>query len=406
LVATFSARTLADGITLTESSGVFFSADNGNTWQDRTAPGMKFYTKDLIVDPHDANANTWYATVWGRHTTWPAPNNQGNGGLYKTTDRGQTWTRILAHETAESISIHPTKPGTAYLTTENDALYFTENLESAQPVFEKVASYPWWRPKRVFFNPFNACQVWVTSMGGGLWMGETPESVCCTPPIVSVNDVTICAGDTAVLTAIGADSFQWGNGETGNSIQVIPSETTPYSVIGTTLGCSDSATALVNVHPLPAVNLGADILLPAGQTATLNATGADLFYQWSTGATTETIEVNSMGIYSVTVTNSAGCTASDEILVTIIVGAEEHQRPVGLSVLPNPTRDWIRIVGQGSATSSVQVLDNLGRTVAHDYTFLKDGAVRNLNLEHLPPGIYFLKIMGEGFLKTVPIVKQ
>ncbi|MFN0214631.1 MAG: DUF4874 domain-containing protein, partial [Saprospiraceae bacterium] len=173
LVVTFSARKLGDG-SLTESSGVFFSPDGGDNWQDRTAPAMKFYTKDLVIDPHDPSGNIWYATVWGRCTNWPGPNNQENGGLYKTTNRGQSWTRIFSKapmDQPESITIHPSISGTAYLSVENDGLYFTQNLDAASPIFERVTSYPWWRPKRVFFNPNNDREVWVTSMGGGLWKG-------------------------------------------------------------------------------------------------------------------------------------------------------------------------------------------------------------------------------------------
>ena len=180
LVVTYCARKLDDG-NFTESSGVFFSPDGGNTWQDRTAPEMKFYTKDLIVDPHDPTENTWYSTVWGRSTPWPGPNNQENGGLYKTTNRGQSWTRIFAKtpsDQTESITIHPSKPETAYLTVENDGLYFTNNLNATTPTFERVTSYPWWRPKRVFFNPYEDSEVWVTSMGGGVWKGiSSPAGV-------------------------------------------------------------------------------------------------------------------------------------------------------------------------------------------------------------------------------------
>ena len=143
---------------------------------DRSAPGMRFYTKDLVVDPHDLDGSTWYASVWGRSSVWPGPNNQNNGGLYRTTDRGQSWTRIFAKtpvDQTESITIHPTKPGTAYLCIENDGLFFTENLDAATPTFERVTAYPWWRPKRVFFHPQNAEEVWVTTMGGGVWKGKT-----------------------------------------------------------------------------------------------------------------------------------------------------------------------------------------------------------------------------------------
>lgn len=174
LVATFSARALSDGQTLTESSGVFYSPDGGVTWEDRTASAMRFYTKDLVVDPHDATQNTWYATVWGRFTVFQGPNNAGNGGLYQTTNRGQSWSRIWANESAESITIHPEKPGTAYVSAENDGLYFTETLGTGQPAFVRVHSFPWWRPKRIFFHPNSPTEVWVTTMGGGLWKGQSP----------------------------------------------------------------------------------------------------------------------------------------------------------------------------------------------------------------------------------------
>jgi PKD repeat protein/photosystem II stability/assembly factor-like uncharacterized protein len=182
LVATYSARALTDGVTLTESSGVFLLPAGANSWQDRTAAAMKFYTKDLVVDPHDPTQNTWYATVWGRFTTFAGPINQGNGGLYRTTNRGQSWTRIWANEMAESITIHPDKPGTAYLTAENDGLFFTENI-GASPTVERVQSFPFWRPKRVFFKPGNAAELWVTTMGGGIWKGTTaaPGTVTYTP---------------------------------------------------------------------------------------------------------------------------------------------------------------------------------------------------------------------------------
>ena len=225
-------------------------------------------------------------------------------------------------------------------------------------------------------------------------------------PIISVENATICAGETAVLTANGADNFQWSNGETGNSINVSPTETTTYSVIGTTLSCSDSAATFVNVNPLPTVHLGTDILLPAGQIATLDAAGIGLSYQWSTGATTATILVNSMGTYTVTVTNSEACTATDEILVTINVSTHEQNEPFNLYIMPNPAHDLVKIICVGIATSSAQVIDNFGRTLISDNSFLQDGATRILNLSQLPQGTYYIKVIGDVFFKTVPIIRQ
>lgn len=87
------------------------------------------------------------------------------------------WKRVLAQESVESITLHPFKPGRAYVSVENEGLYFTQTLQESDPVFEKVQPFPFWRPKRVFYQPENPCEVWVCTMGGGLWKGESPHPV-------------------------------------------------------------------------------------------------------------------------------------------------------------------------------------------------------------------------------------
>jgi hypothetical protein len=44
------------------------------------------------------------------------------------------------------------------------------------------------------------------------------------------DDITICAEESAVLTATGGDDYLWSTGETTQSIEVAPEETTLYSV--------------------------------------------------------------------------------------------------------------------------------------------------------------------------------
>ncbi|HXB11419.1 MAG TPA: T9SS type A sorting domain-containing protein, partial [Bacteroidia bacterium] len=52
-------------------------------------------------------------------------------------------------------------------------LFYTSNISAASPVFSAVTAYPFQEPLRVFFNPYNTNDVWVTSFGNGLEMGST-----------------------------------------------------------------------------------------------------------------------------------------------------------------------------------------------------------------------------------------
>ena len=173
LIATYSARRTEPGASkqFTASSGVFISTDGGRSWKDRTAPAMKFYTKDLVVDSQDASQKTWYASVWDG---WD--NAVTGGGLYRTTDRGVTWTRLFDDRRVSSATINPANPNEMYVTTETDGLWVTHNLHDASPTFTQDAAFPFRHPQRVVFNPFNPSEVWVTTFGSGLFVGHDSSS--------------------------------------------------------------------------------------------------------------------------------------------------------------------------------------------------------------------------------------
>ncbi len=167
LISTYSGRRAGNPLAFTASSGVFISADGGNTWIDRSDPGMRYWTKDIVVDPHDSAQNTWYVSVFNG---WGGPPND-LGGLYRTTNRGQSWTRIFNADSVESGAIDPVNAGEMYLTTEQRGLWYCSNLSSANPTFAEVLSYPFLHPVRVFFNPANPKEVWIASFGNGLRVG-------------------------------------------------------------------------------------------------------------------------------------------------------------------------------------------------------------------------------------------
>ena len=168
MVCTYSGRRTSSGFT--KSSGVFIYDPTATTWTDVSDLGMNYWTKDIVLDPNDAQQNTWYVSVfsgWGG-----APN--GLGGLYKTTNRGVTWKRITDPskiDRATSCTFNPSDPNQIYLTTETQGLWMCSNVNAATPVFSEVSSYPFKQPERVFFNPYKKNELWVTSFGNGMKMG-------------------------------------------------------------------------------------------------------------------------------------------------------------------------------------------------------------------------------------------
>ncbi len=137
------------------------------------------------------------------------------------------------------------------------------------------------------------------------------------PPIVNIGpDTTICSNQTITLNAGNTGStFIWS---TGATIQTItPTATGVYWVRVNHGGCAASDTASVTVIQMPVVNLGLDDTICIGNTITLDANNAGYNFLWSTGATTETIDVTSAGTYSVFV-NMGLCFRRDTINITTI----------------------------------------------------------------------------------------
>ena len=100
--------------------GVFRSKDGGATWQKVLFKSNDVGAVDLQIDP--SNARTIYASLWNtRRPPWsvyPAANGPG-GGIYKSTDGGDTWKEIDAGIPVEGrgrigIAISAARPNRVY----------------------------------------------------------------------------------------------------------------------------------------------------------------------------------------------------------------------------------------------------------------------------------------------------
>lgn len=179
--------------------------------------------------------------------------------------------------------------------------------------------------------------------------------------------VAICAGVSTDIETGSFASYLWSNGETTQSINV--SATGNYNVtVVDANGCegfSADVTVMPGNTPTPSIYAqGCDVL----------DVSTDPFasYLWSTGETTQQIQVSTSGTVALTVTTSAGCegTASQNISV-----------PTALSlVLDSVVDETSQIVGEinvsvlgGSAPynfvwSNGQTGSSISGLIAGDYT--------------------------------------
>lgn len=139
------------------------------------------------------------------------------------------------------------------------------------------------------------------------------------PTVSAGGNKSLCTGKTVSLTATGGTTYKWSNNATTAITDVFPISTTTYSVTVTDNNlCTNTDKAVVSVNALPTASAGTDKTICASSTATLTATGG-VTYVWNTTAITNTISVNpnATTTYTVTVSNAALCTATDEAIVFV-----------------------------------------------------------------------------------------
>ena len=130
----------------------------------------------------------------------------------------------------------------------------------------------------------------------------------------------LCPGETASITAPeGYVSYAWSNGAEGNAIAA--GETGNYTVLvydnDGCAGISNPISIEVYEPEVPSISIDGDVKLCDGESVTLICSAAP-GYQWSNGATEQTILVTEPGTYSVSVDGDcAEPTSSEDVTVEV-----------------------------------------------------------------------------------------
>ena len=229
----------------------------------------------------------------------------------------------------------------------------------------------------------------------GCTASDTVEVAAFTDPVINGNSV-FCPGDHTTLTVVGSGTYLWSTGATTTSIDVYTAGN--YSVTASTSnGCSGSASVTVVQDQNNNVTISGNIVICSGIGTSLTASSGASYY-WSTGQTSQSISVNNPGTYTVTVTNSNGCsyfaTQSVSLMEQATISGSNHictGQSTTLTAIGSGSYAW----SNGANTSSITV------NTSGDYTVtvsLPNGCSSSATVNVVSHPLPTISISGDTYL--------
>jgi photosystem II stability/assembly factor-like uncharacterized protein len=248
-----------------EQRGIFRSLDGGKTWQKVFYLNENTGGSNVVIDP--SNPQIIYACMWEARQ---GPSEDGNdfsgtgGGLYKSTDGGNTWHKltngfpsdlvqinvaVAPSETNRLYAVFSTTTPNEYATGKGMGFYRSDDGGES---WHKITDDP--RPMMkigggdlpvVAVDPKNADVVYSTSIvavrssdGGKTWIswrgapgGDDYQNIWINPNNPRI--ILLVADQGALVTVNGGESWSsWYNQPTAQLYHVITDNSFPYRVCG------------------------------------------------------------------------------------------------------------------------------------------------------------------------------
>ena len=152
----------------------------------------------------------------------------------------------------------------------------------------------------------------------------TVNAIPATPTITADGSTTFCNGSSITLTSSAGTIYLWSNGATTPSINITSSGS--YTVqVSTASGCQSAASVAtivtVNALPItPTITAESPTTFCDGDVVTLTSSPG-MYYLWSNGATTPSVNITTAGNYTVQVSNVSGCKSAQSVPTIVTVNA-------------------------------------------------------------------------------------
>ncbi len=221
------------------------------------------------------------------------------------------------------------------------------------------------------------------------------------PVVTGVANDAACPGsndgsvDITVSGGSGNYTYAWSNGDNTEDLYGQPAGTYVVVVTDVQTGCSTQS--VFAIDEVPPFELVADVGCEPDPYISLNVSGANgnYSYYWSNGSTTQNQQGLSTGVYTVTVTDDKGCTASMD--VNVAVDCSEEQCDPSTIIIPDvitPNNDnfndiWV-IDNACPGDNEVWIFNRWGDLVYHAAPYLNDWHGKYFDTDKdLPDGTYY-----------------
>jgi hypothetical protein len=236
--------------------------------------------------------------------------------------------------------------------------------------------------------------------------GDTATVIISVHPLpvitTSADSQHICAGDTATLSAYGAQSYVWSpttglNTTLGSVVTASPASDMTYTVIGT-----DSNSCSAPSVPLHVIVSTAQQPIISAVDSALSSSAASS-YQWYLNGvalpsdTSRDLIATASGVYQVLIYNPQGCSAiSDTLRFTLSPsGIPDITSTKAFTIYPNPVNGECHIVSSSlvAKNSFVMIHDLTGRIVK---TIPLSGIDTAFQTDEMSAGMYICSIVSAG----------
>jgi sugar lactone lactonase YvrE len=412
----------ATAATTNKVLAIDFDANN-NMYLSRQT-GIEKYKPSLTNPVTIFTGNYPLMDITADSTLYIANNNYSGSAILKYTAPNYTNPTVVAGSLSQKgytenlldyiNGFYVAKNGNIYISDKNN-----QRVRVVNSKFDNTFTPPNTNTYTVIITNDNGCTASATFTPTNL-----PSNITITP------NRTPCLGQNVSLVAAGANVYTWSNNATTANITVTPTIATIYTVTATPTSGTCTLTASISITPqtLPTLSIAQTPIPCAGRATTLQAQGVGSF-TWSNNVITPTLNIaaNTPTIsYTVTVTNSNGCTKTARKIPQYITGADctggtgggglgtlqnriaDPNTPI-ISIYPNPTDNKFTLslnnIDANNPIQSIAVFDINGRILTQYNTQNIDADTNILfDTSEFVTGVYFVKINTNTAIHTEKLV--